>query len=241
MRMSPPARWLGRWVLLWVVAASPCLGASAPVRVEVDARRAPQGVFHSRLMLPAAPGPLVLTYPKWIPGEHSPTGPIQQLVGLRFTAGGQTLAWRRDTVDMFSFHLEVPAGADALEAEFDYLSPPDSFGGGYGEGPNATPHLLVLLWNQQVLVPAGTPSDAVVFQPSVILPAGWEFDSALEVARRDGERVEFAPLSLTALVDSPLLAGEHLRTFPIAAGDAPVRLSVAADDAANLEVPAARR
>jgi predicted metalloprotease with PDZ domain len=240
MRMSPPARWLGRWVLLWVVAASPCLGASAPVRVEVDARRAPQGVFHSRLMLPAAPGPLVLTYPKWIPGEHSPTGPIQQLVGLRFTAGGQTLAWRRDTVDMFSFHLEVPAGADALEAEFDYLSPPDSFGGGYGEGPNATPHLLVLLWNQQVLVPAGTPSDAVVFQPSVILPAGWEFDSALEVARRDGERVEFAPLSLTALVDSPLLAGEHLRTFPIAAGDAPVRLSVAADDAANLEVPAAR-
>lgn len=240
MKISSLGSSLARWFVLAAVAASPGLGASAPVRVEVDARLAPQGIFHSRLVLPAAPGPLVLTYPKWIPGEHSPTGPIQQLVGLRFTAAGQPLAWRRDAVDMFAFHLELPDGADALEAEFDYLSPQDSFGGGYGEGPNATAHLLVVLWNQQVLVPAGTPSDAISFQPSVVLPAGWEFDSALDVAHREGERVDFAPLSLTALVDSPLLAGEHLRTFPIAGGDAPVRLSVAADDAANLEVPAAR-
>ena len=94
---------------------SPSPPAATPITVEVDARRAAQGVFHSHLVLPATPGPLVVTYPKWIPGEHSPTGPIQQLVGLRFTAGGSELAWKRDPVDMFAFHLEVPAGAKAIE------------------------------------------------------------------------------------------------------------------------------
>jgi predicted metalloprotease with PDZ domain len=228
------------------LGASPPTPVAAAITVEVDARRAAQGLFHSHLVLPAAPGPLVLTYPKWIPGEHSPTGPIQQLVGLRFTAAGTELAWKRDPVEMFDFHLEVPAGATSIEADFDYLSPPETFGGGYGESPNATAHLFVLLWNQQVLVPRGMASDAVTFRPAVVLPSGWGFDSALQEPARAGDRIEFAALSLTALVDSPLLAGEHLRTYPVVGGtggshaDAPVRLTVAADDAADLEVPAAR-
>jgi predicted metalloprotease with PDZ domain len=190
--------------------------------------------------VPATEGELVLTYPKWIPGEHSPTGPVQQLVGLRFSAGGKPIAWRRDAVDMFAFHLAVPAGGEAIEADFDYLSPQDSFGGGYGEGPNATAHWLVVLWNLQLLVPRGTPSDAAVFRPSLVLPSGWNFDSALDVAARSADAVEFAPVSLTVLVDSPVLAGEHFRSFPVAAGDGPVRLSVAADDPADLAVPEAR-
>jgi predicted metalloprotease with PDZ domain len=220
--------------------ASPSGVAAAPISVRVDASRATQGVFHSHLVVPAAAGELVLTYPKWIPGEHSPTGPIQQLVGLRFSAGGRAIEWRRDAIDMFAFHLTVPAGVETIEADFDYLSPPDSFGGGYGEGPNATAHWLVVLWNQQVLVPRGTASDAAVFQPSLVLPSGWGFDSALDVAPRSGDAVEFTPVSLTELVDSPVLAGEHFRSFPIAAGDGPVRLSVAADDPADLAVPEAR-
>ena len=215
----------------------------APIAVEVDATRAAQGVFHSHLTLPVSPGELVLTYPKWIPGEHSPTGPIQQLVGLRFTAAGKVLEWRRDPVDMFALHLTIPAGVKELAADFDYLSPPESFGGGYGEGPNATAHLAVLLWNQQVLVPRGAASDAVTYRPSVVLPSGWDFDSALEVTSRDGARAEFAALPLTALVDSPLLAGEYFRSYPIvaaAASGGPVRLSLAADDAADLDVPPER-
>lgn len=249
MNLSLIARSKPLWLSLLVVAA-PLLAAKPvapaarlPITVEVDATRAAQGVFHSHLVLPVAPGPLLLTYPKWIPGEHSPTGPIQQLVGLRFTAAGKGLEWRRDPVDMFAFHLDVPAGATELTADFDYLSPPDSFGGGYGESPNATAHLFVLLWNQQVLVPRGAASDGVTFRPSVVLPSGWSFDSALEGASRAGDRVEFTALPLTALVDSPLLAGEHFRSYPIVespATEAPVRLSLAADDEADLAVPAAR-
>ena len=239
------------WILLLALGGGPLAAegpasrtaAGAPIRLEVDATRAAQGVFHSHLVLPVAAGPLVLTYPKWIPGEHSPTGPVMQVVDLRFTAGGQLLAWRRDPLEMFTFHLTVPAGVSEISADFDYLSPPESFGGGYGESPNATAHLFVLLWNQQVLVPRGQPSDAVSFRPSLILPAGWDFDSALEVAARAGDKVDFAALPLTALVDSPLLAGEHFRSYPVLdvpETDAPVRLSLVADTAADLAVPEAR-
>lgn len=215
--------------------------ASGPIALAVDASRAPQGIFHSRMVVPVSPGPLTLAYPKWIPGEHSPTGPVQQLVGLRFTAAGQPLEWRRDAVEMFDFHLTVPAGVDALTIDFDYLSPPESFGGGYGESPNATAHLFVLLWNHQVLVPRGVASDALSFRPSLLLPPGWEFDSALSLRSRDGQTVEFEELSLTALVDSPLLAGEHFATYAIGGEASGVRLAVAADDPADLDVPAERR
>lgn len=207
-----------------------------PMVLEVDARQAARGIFHSHMVLPALPGPLTLTYPQWIPGEHSPFGPIQQLTGLAFTAGGRGLSWRRDPVDLFAFHLTVPAGAAAIEADFDYLSPPESFGDGYGEGPNATEHLLVLLWNQQVLAPRGEPGDAVRVRASLRLPPAWNFDTALPVARKGAEAVEFETVSLTALVDSPVLAGDHFRSVPIAGGEAPVRLSLAADDAADLSV-----
>ncbi|MFN7941414.1 MAG: hypothetical protein U0X73_07425 [Thermoanaerobaculia bacterium] len=236
--VAPPLRAL----LAALILAAPSIAAAAApeIALEVDARRAAQGVFHSHLVIPAVPGPLTLTYPKWIPGEHSPTGPIEQLVGLVFSAGGRPLSWRRDAVDMFSFHLTVPAGASAVEADFDYLSPQEAFGGGYGEGPNATEHLLVVVWNQQVLVPQGVASDAVTFRPTVRLPAGWKYDSALETAADRGEEIEFAPVTLTALVDSPLLAGERFRSYVIAPGEAPVRLSVAADDPADVVVPAPR-
>ena len=245
MNLSSIVRSRSLLLLSLLLPAAPLFAAKAvpqrpPITVEVDATRATQGVFHSHLVLPVSPGPLVLTYPKWIPGEHSPTGPVQQLVGLRFTAAGEVLEWRRDTVDMFAFHLTVPAGAREIEADFDYLSPPDSFGGGYGETPNATAHLAVVLWNQQVLAPRGVASDALTFRPSIVLPSGWEFDSALEVVSRTANRADFAALSLTALVDSPLLAGEHFRSYPIVEGEAPVRLSLAADDAADLAVPEAR-
>src|SRR5206468_5174937 len=137
--------------------------------------------------------------------EHGPSGPIQQVTGLRISADGKHLAWRRDAVDMFAFHVVVPAGAGKLEADFDYLSPPESFASGYGNGPNATQSLFVLLWNQQVLVPHGTKSDALTCRATLRLPRGFSFDTALPIATKDAERIEFAPVSLTTLVDSPVL------------------------------------
>ncbi len=94
-----------------------------PISLSVDLSEAPRRIFHARLVIPAAPGPLTLLYPKWIPGEHGPTGPIANLVGVKFSAAGKLLPWRRDDVDMYAFHCEVPGGATAVEVELDYLSP----------------------------------------------------------------------------------------------------------------------
>src|SRR5579862_9808469 len=95
------------------------LCAQPPVRLQVDATDAARRLIHVRMTFPAKPGPLTLLYPEWIPGEHAPVGPIADLVGLTFEAGGQTIPWKRDSVDMFAFHLEVPEGVSSLEAAFD--------------------------------------------------------------------------------------------------------------------------
>jgi predicted metalloprotease with PDZ domain len=211
-----------------------------PITLDVDATQARRGIFHSHLVFPAQPGALTLTYPKWIPGEHSPFGPIQQLTGLKFIAGDQVLSWQRDPIDLFAFHLTVPGGVTALQADFDYLSPPESFGDGYGEEPNATEHMLIVLWNQQVLAPQGVPSDSVRIRATLHLPPGWRFDTALPLVKRESDVLEFAESSLTTLVDSPVLAGDRFRTIDIAGGEAPVRMSLAANDAADLGISAER-
>ena len=108
-----------------------------PIELTVDATDAPRGVFHSRLTIPAAPGELTLAYPKWVQGEHAPSGPVTQVAGFTVSAAGKALVWRRDPLDMFLVRVEVPAGAREVEVDFDYLSPPEAINGlGYGETPN---------------------------------------------------------------------------------------------------------
>ncbi len=206
-----------------------------PITLEVDAREAPRKRLQARLLLPAAPGPLTLVYPQWIPGEHGPTGPIADLAGLRFAAAGKPVPWRRDPVDMFAFHLEVPAGSDALEATFEYLSPPDSEG--FTSGASATAQLTVVSWNQVLLYPKGAASDALTYAASLRLPAGWKYGTALPVGRETAERVEFAPVSLTTLVDSPVLAGAHFHTFALTTAAPAHQVHAAADSEAALEAP----
>src|SRR5262249_54847437 len=105
-----------------------CLACAQEIRVSVDATDAPRRIFHVRLTVPVKPGPMTLLYPEWIPGEHGPTGPVVDLVGLRITGNGQTIAWKRDGVNMFAFHVDVPAGVSALDVVFDQISPPDASG-----------------------------------------------------------------------------------------------------------------
>ncbi|HEY6320233.1 MAG TPA: M61 family peptidase [Thermoanaerobaculia bacterium] len=258
--------------------------AAKPIELVVDATDAPRGVFHSRLVIPATPGPLALAYPKWIQGEHTPTGPISELAGLAITALGRTLPWRRDPLEMFVFHVEVPDGADAVAVELDYLSPPAAFGSGYGETPNATPHLAIVDWHDLLVYPVGRAATEIPIRASLRLPAGWQFDTALHVESAEsaesasgdqagipaappaGDRaaaagqpgssgtgdprgtpriprtLAFAATTLYTLLDSPLLAGDVFRTVEVAGGGGvpPVRLSLAADRRASLEVPAAR-
>jgi len=226
----------------WTIAALLALNLAAAATaqtatVELDARDATRHVLHSHMVLPAQPGPLTLLYPKWIPGEHGPTGPLNGVVGLRFSSQGHELEWRRDPLEMFAFRLEVPAGANAVEADFDFLPPAES--GAFTAGPSVTQALAMISWNNVVLYPQGRPSDQLTYQASLRLPAGWSFATALPVTEGSGEVVRFGPVSLTTLVDSPVLTGSHLVKVPLATGEGPAHeIDVAADSAAAVELPA---
>lgn len=227
------------WLVLVLITVVPVLSASTShVVLAVDARDAPRRILHAHLEIPAVPGTLTLYYPKWIPGEHGPSGPIQGLTGLKFTANGQTLQWRRDLLDGYTFHIAVPAGTTEVEASLDYVSPPsgENYTGFHG-GASATDKLLELPWNHVLLYPAGTAANALIYDASIQLPKAWKFGTALPLASQSGDEIRFAPASLTTLIDSPLIAGEYLRTVPLAANPS-VEMNITADSPAALEASA---
>src|SRR5574340_1223149 len=232
----------GRWFATACVllAGASVLAQNAPITVAVDATDAPRKILHARLRIPAAPGPLTLLYPKWIPGEHGPDGPIVDLTGLEFSANGRRIPWRRDDVDMYTFHLDVPAGARAVEVALDYVGPVAGEGG-YTAGASATDKMAVISWNQLLLYPAGFSAEQLTYKASLRLPAGWKFGTPLPLAGApQGDNLEFAPASLYTLVDSPVIAGEYYRAIPLTAPGTkpPVQMDIAADSAAALDMPA---
>jgi predicted metalloprotease with PDZ domain len=185
------------------------------IQLHVDLTDAPRNIYHAKLSIPAKPGAMTLVFPEWIPGNHRPSGPIAALTGIRMEAGGNAVAWQRDDVDMYAFHVVVPEAAHELEVSLDAITSNDSAG---GSGPAASSNLLDLNWNAVVLYPQGVDSDSVEFAPAVKLPAGWKFGTALTPAHQSGGDVEFAPVSLTTLVDSPLIAGKHYRRMDLMTG-----------------------
>lgn len=204
------------------------------IMLSVDATDAPRKIIHARLNIPASPGTLTLLYPKWIPGEHGPTGPITELAGLQFRANGQTLKWRRDLSDGWTFHVEVPGGTTSVEASLDYMSPTEE--GIYTGGPSATDKLTVINWNTLLLYPAGFASDQLNYQASLRLPKGWKFATALPLNSRENQDLAFKPESLTELVDSPVATGEYMRVVPLAENPHQ-ELDITADSAAALNAP----
>ena len=236
MRRTLRAARFAAALLLWSSDATSAPPAR-PLELTVDATDAPRGLFHVRMAIPAARGPMALAYPKWIQGEHSPSGPITQIAGLIMSVDGVRVPWRRDPTDLFLFHLDVPARTRIVEVEFDYLSPAWTFGAGYGESPNATPHLLIVDWHDLLVFPAGAAADDTPVRARLRLPRGWEHDTALPSTPEQNGSLLFSTVSLTRLLDSPVLAGDRFRSEIIESGDRPVRLSVAADRAAALEIP----
>src|SRR5580692_3047446 len=207
--------------------------AAAPMRLRVDASQAPQKILHVHMEIPVSGGPMTLYYPEWIPGEHMPDGPIIQLAGMKFSGGGKAIAWRRDLVEMFSIHVDVPAGVSVLEADFDFLlSGPAT---GFSAGASATASLDVLSWNQVLMYPKGLPAKDIIFAPSLRLPADWKFGTALPIAKQDGATIEFAPVALSTLVDSPVISGRYYRAIQLTPGQNPSHeIDIAADSAAAL-------
>jgi predicted metalloprotease with PDZ domain len=209
--------------------------ATPNVTISVDATTAPRKIFHATLHIPATPGDLTLYYPKWIPGEHAPDGPVTDLTGLFFKANGQTLKWRRHTLDGFTIHVEVPQGVSEVQADLDFLSPA-TFEGGFSAGSSATAKLAVISWNQVLLYPKGYNSDDINYTASLKIPDRWKFGTPLPIASQSGNEIHFAPASLTTLVDSPVITGEFLKVVPLAQ-DPLTEMDIAADSAAALEAP----
>ena len=229
------SRTLGAVFVIMLTVPAGC-ATSPTVTIAVDATAAPRKIFHASLKIPASPGDLTLYYPKWIPGEHAPDGPVIDLAGLKFGAGGKILKWRRDLVDGFTIHVEVPAGISEISAELDFLSPA-IFEGGFSAGSSATDKLAVISWNQVLLYPKGWQSDDINYSASLKLPDGSKFGTPLPVASHSGNEIKFATVSLTTLVDSPVITGEFLKVVPLAQ-DPVTEMDIAADSAAALEAPA---
>ena len=206
------------------------------VTLSVDATSAPRKIFHARLRIPASSGELTLYYPKWLPGEHAPTGPVVDLAGLRFSGTGKTLMWRRDTLDGYTIHVDVPSGSAEVDAELDFLSPA-TFEGGFSSGSSATDKLAIISWNQVLLYPKGWKADEINFSASLKLPEGWKFGTPLPISSQSGNEIHFSTVSLTTLVDSPVISGEFLKVVPLAQ-DPPTEMDIAADSASALEAPA---
>lgn len=206
--------------------------------LRVDATDTERRIFRVSETLPVAPGPLTLYYPKWLPGNHAPNGKIKELAGLSIRANGRPVEWRRDPVEVYAFRLIVPNDARALDIEFQFLSPSD----GEDSRVVVTPDMLNLQWNAVLLLPAGHAVRGISVQPSVKLPDGYQFGSALDIASQRGGSVQFKPVDADTLVDSPIFAGRYLKRFDLdpearAAGRPPVSLNLVADSPEDLEMP----
>jgi len=198
------------------------LSSAQTIRLTVDLTDAPRNIYHAVLNIPVKPGPFTLVYPKWIPGNHRPSGPIPNLTGLRMEAAGHSIPWDRDSVDMYAFHMNVPAGATELQVSLDAVT---QSGNAAGTGALASSNVLGLNWNEVVLYPQGTRPDDVQVAASVNLPSGWKFGTALELAFQGRGRITFKPVSLITLIDSPLIAGSHFRKVELTRpGETPVHV-----------------
>ncbi|MFO1409135.1 MAG: hypothetical protein U1F06_01975 [Steroidobacteraceae bacterium] len=231
-----------------VLAAGGARGAGVPaprdlaypgtLQLSVDATDIEHRLFRVRERLPVQPGALTLLYPKWLPGNHAPTGPIEALAGLVVSAGGRTLEWQRDPIDMYAFHVAVPRGVAQLELAFQFVSAATT-----AQGRRVmTPDLLGLQWEKTLLYPAGYYARGITVAAEVTLPAGWSHASALREQARSGNTVRFAAVSLEQLVDSPLFAGRNARRWDLGgeAGMPPAALDAFADRASLLDATPAQ-
>jgi predicted metalloprotease with PDZ domain len=214
--------------MICALAAPAALALAGPtISLTVDATKTPQKLLRAHLGMAVKPGPLTLYYPKWIPGEHGPDGPISSLTGLKFEADGKTIPWKRDLLDVFTFHLDIPAGVSHLDAQYDFIEP---------DGNSATDKLMVLEWNEVVLYPAGTPAEQLSYEAKLLMPDRWKFGTSLPVANQSGNQVSFKPISLDLLVDSPVIIGEYYRAIDLTPPGEPIHheIDMVADSEAAL-------
>ncbi len=185
-------------------------GQKRPIEITADLTDAPRKLFHAEVDLPVQSGPLTLITPEWIPGAHGPRGPVANIVGVVFTADGKTLPWQRDDVNVYEYHLTVPAGVTTLHAHLDCIS------------TRSSRVATVLEWESLMLYPANTPVREIAIQPTVIVPAGWGIGtslkpiSAFDPAHPAGGAVHYAATTVEMLEDSPIMTGLYFHEYALA-------------------------
>ena len=200
--------------------------------MKVDASNTAQNIYRIQQTVPVKPGKMTLLFPQWVTAQHGPTGALNQFAGFKVTANGKTLAWRRDNVNVYAFHIDVPAGAKAIEVEYQHLAPTEAAQG----RTSITQDMLGIQWQSLTMYPAGYATRRIPIQATLTLPAGWQYGSALEEAERKGDVVTFKTTDVETFVDSPLFAGRYFKRFDLDPGaKVPVHLNVVADNADALE------
>ena len=201
------------------------------ISLSVDLTNITDRVMNVHETIPVKGQEVTLLYPEWLPGTHSPSNPVENMAGLTVTANGKRLDWVRDRVSMYAFHIYVPQGVTALEVNFQYLAPLNPKQG------RISSKFADVTWNSVLFYPAGYFSRRILFEPTIRLPEGWKFATALEVGSQDGNLVHFKPAPLNTLIDSPLYAGVNYKRVDLSTGaDNRVFLDVFADKPADLEI-----
>ena len=239
-------------VISATAVASPGPGTPAPVGVlpapadrpfpgvitlAIDASDVDRRIIHVHETVSGLAGDAILLYPQWLPGNHGPTGPIDRVAGIRIRAGDRNLDWRRDTVQVYALHVQVPAGTDRLDIDFDYLSPTSRDIGAL----EFSRENLIFDWNTVVLYPAGFYARQIPVAASLTLAADWTLGTALETEASAGARTIFRRTDLETLIDSPVYAGRYGARFDLdPGGKARVTLNVFADRPDHLVVSPAQ-
>jgi predicted metalloprotease with PDZ domain len=203
------------------------------IALRVDITDVQRRIVNVEETVPVQGNEITLLYPEWIPGEHEPSGPISKLAGLVTSVDGKRVQWVRDRVNVYAFHVPIPQEAKTLEVKYQYLAPQSSDEGRI----SFSSKIIDLAWNTVVLYPAGYFSRCITYSPTIQLPHGWQFASALEVQSQDGNMVRFKDTTLNTLVDSPFYAGVNFKRLDLSTGtDNRVYLDVFGDTAANLAI-----
>jgi predicted metalloprotease with PDZ domain len=223
-------------VALAIVCGVAC---GADLSVRLDAREIARKHIHTDLSLAVKPGPLTLVFPKWIPGEHGPTGPLNTLIGMSIRAAGQELTWQRDPREMFAVTVSVPAGATRLEVALETGLPTE--GGEFTAGPTSSAQLAVISWNQFVLLPKGRDAASISTEAALIAPPEWQLRSALALTKQADGSVRLEDGNLARLIDSPVQMGRFTKLIELP-GSAPLpelrhAIALAADSEEALSVP----
>jgi predicted metalloprotease with PDZ domain len=211
------------------------LYAQTSITLSVDATDAPRKILHAKETVSVHPGELTLMYPEWIPGEHGPTGPVVDVAGFHIKADGKDIAWRRDLVDMYAIHTTIPRNTKDIELTYDFLLPARP--SGFSAGASSSASLLVLSWNQVVIYPSTPAPPHIMVRPSLKLPEGWKYATALTTENENGGVIHFATVSVNQLIDSPVQAGEYFKRIDISpAGGPPHHLNIVSDEESALAI-----